>query len=88
MDCGGVSTRGHGQREGPARYEFCDSGTKEIVGGSGVSDVNGVLRNPHHPPVKYIIKKRVTNQSSDFLVTLLFSSMKLYYLLPCLRMSS
>ena len=27
-DCGGVSTRGHGQREGPARYEFRDSGTK------------------------------------------------------------
>lgn len=28
MDCGGVSTPGHGQGEGPARYEFRDSGTK------------------------------------------------------------
>ena len=27
-DCGGVSTPGHGQGEGPARYEFRDSGTK------------------------------------------------------------
>ena len=27
-DCGGVSTPGHGQGEGPARYEFSDSGTK------------------------------------------------------------
>ena len=26
-DCGGVSTPGHGQGEGPARYEFRDSGT-------------------------------------------------------------
>ena len=25
---GGVSTPGHGQGEGPARYEFRDSGTK------------------------------------------------------------
>ena len=49
-DCGGVSTRGHGQREGPARYEFRDSGTKLIVGGSGVSEANGVLRSPYHPP--------------------------------------
>ena len=27
-DCGGVSTPGHGQGEGPARYKFRDSGTK------------------------------------------------------------
>ena len=27
-DCGGVSTPGHGQGEGPAKYEFRDSGTK------------------------------------------------------------
>ena len=27
-DCGGVSTPGHGQGEGPARYEFRESGTK------------------------------------------------------------
>ena len=27
-DCGGVSTPGHGQGVGPARYEFRDSGTK------------------------------------------------------------
>ena len=39
-----------GEREGPARYEFRDSGTKLIVGGSGVSEANGVLRSPYHPP--------------------------------------
>ena len=37
-----VSTPGHGQGEGPARYEFRLSGTKEIVGGAGVSEANGV----------------------------------------------
>ena len=39
-----------GQAEGPARYEFRDSGTKEIVGGAGVSEANGVLRNHCYPP--------------------------------------
>ena len=37
-----VSTPGHGQGEGPARYEFRLSGTKEIVGGAEVSEANGV----------------------------------------------
>ena len=37
-----VSTPGHGQGVGPARYEFRASGTKEIVGGAGVSEANGV----------------------------------------------
>jgi len=37
-----VSTPGHGQGEGPARYEFRSRGTKEIVGGAEVSDANGV----------------------------------------------
>ena len=37
-----VSTHGHGQGEGPARYEFRASGTKEIVGGAEVSEANGV----------------------------------------------
>ena len=62
-DCGGVSTPGHGQGEGPARNEFRDSGTKEIVGGAEVSVANGVLRNPCHPPGLDINEKRVTNQS-------------------------
>ena len=53
-----------GQAEGPARYEFRDSGTKEIVGGAGVSQANGVLRNHYHPPgVTVYIEKRLTNQS-------------------------
>ena len=37
-----VSTPGHGQGEGPARCEFRVSGTKEIVGGAGVSEANEV----------------------------------------------
>ena len=37
-----VSTPGHGQGEGPARYEFRGSGTKEIVGGAGANEVSGV----------------------------------------------
>ncbi len=37
-----VSTHGHGQGEGPARYEFRIGGTMEIVGGAGVSEANGV----------------------------------------------
>jgi len=27
------------------------------LGGSGESEANGVLRNPYHPPVKYINEK-------------------------------
>ena len=38
-----VSTPGHGQGEGPARYEFRGSGTKEIVGGAGANEVSVVL---------------------------------------------
>ena len=37
-----MSTPGHGQGEGPVGYEFCDSGTKETMGGAGVSEANGV----------------------------------------------
>jgi len=48
-DCGGVSTRGHGQREGPDGDKWSKT-TQETLGGSGESEANGVLRNPYHPP--------------------------------------
>ena len=48
-DCGGVSTRGHGQREGPDGDKWSKT-TQETLGGSGVSEANGVLRNHYHPP--------------------------------------
>ena len=83
MPLRGVSTPGHGQGEGPARYEFRLRGTKEIVGGAGVSDANGV------PPAVGCLAARGlghrTNreagyQSLDFLVSLLFYIIKLYLL--------
>ena len=55
-DCGGVSTRGHGQREGPDGDKWSKT-TQETLGGSGESEANGVLRNSYHPPVKYINEK-------------------------------
>ena len=67
-----VSTPGHGQGEGPARYEFRVSGTKEIVGGAGVSEANGV------PPavgcltarsLDHRTKREAGYQSLDFLVS-------------------
>ena len=67
-----VSTPGHGQGEGPARYEFRSRGTKEIVGGAGVSEANGV------PPavgclaarsLGHRTKREAGYQSLDFLVT-------------------
>ena len=67
-----VSTPGHGQGEGPARYEFRASGTKEIVGGAGVSEANGV------PPAVGCLaarslgrgtKREAGYQSLDFLVS-------------------
>jgi hypothetical protein len=70
-----VSTPGHGQGEGPARYEFRSCGTKEIVGGAGVSEANGV------PPavgclaarsLGHRTKREAGYQSLDFLVSLLF----------------
>ena len=48
-DCGGVSTRGHGQREGPDGDKWSKT-TQETLGGSGVSEANGVLRNHYYPP--------------------------------------
>ena len=54
-DCGGVSTPGHGQGEGSAGDKFRVSGTQETVEGAGVSEANGVLRNPYHPPGVTII---------------------------------
>ena len=70
-----VSTPGHGQGEGPARYEFRASGTKEIVGGAGVSEANGV------PPAVGCLaarslgrgtKREAGYQSLDFLVSPFF----------------
>ena len=56
-DCGGVSTRGHGKRAGPDGDKWSKT-TQETLGGSGVSEANGVLRNPYHPHAltKYIEK--------------------------------
>ena len=51
---------GHGQGEVPARNEFRDSGTKEIVGGTGVSEV---LPFHYYFPKEYIYKKRATEES-------------------------
>lgn len=45
-----VPTPGHGQGEGTARYESRTSGTKEIAGGAGVSEANGVPSGPDCPP--------------------------------------
>ena len=56
-DCGGVSTRGHGKREGPDGDKWSKT-TQETLGGTGVSEANGVLRNPyHHPGVTIHIEK-------------------------------
>ena len=41
---------GHGEGEGSAVDKFRVSGTQETVEGAGVSEANGVLRNPYHPP--------------------------------------
>ena len=62
-DCGGVSTPGHGQGEGPDGDKWSKT-TQETLGGAGVSEANGVLRNHYHPPGATIyIEKRLTNQS-------------------------
>ena len=59
-----MSTPGHGQGEGSAGDKFRVSGTQETVEGAGVSEANGVLRNPYHPPgVTIYIEKRLTNHS-------------------------
>ena len=52
-----------GRGEGPARNEFRDSGTKEIVGGAEVSVANGVLPFHYYFPKEYIYKKRATEES-------------------------
>ena len=49
--------------EGSAGDKFRVSGTQETVEGAGVSEANGVLRNPYHPPgVTICMKKRLTNE--------------------------
>ena len=62
-DCGGVSTPGLGQGEGPDGDKWSKT-TQETLGGAGVSEANGALRNPNYPPgVTIYIEKRLTNQS-------------------------
>ena len=62
-DCGGVSTPGHGQGEGPDGDKWSKT-TQETLGGAGVSEANGVLRNHYHPPgATPYLEKRLTNQS-------------------------
>ena len=62
-DCGGVSTPGHGQGEGPDGDKWSKT-TQETLGGAGVSEANGVLRNHYYSPgVTIYIEKRLTNQS-------------------------
>ena len=49
--------------EGPDGDKWSKT-TQETLGGSGVSEANGVLRNHYHPPGTTIyIEKRLTNQS-------------------------
>ena len=59
----GVATPGHGKGEGSAGDKFRVSGTQETVEGAEVSEANGVLRNPYHPPgVTIYMEKRLTNE--------------------------
>jgi hypothetical protein len=71
-DCGGVSTRGHGKRAGPDGDKFlmsaAKSGTQETLGGSGVSEANGVLRNHDYLPLKQKGKSPTDQSRIDFLV--------------------
>ena len=72
-DCGGVSTPGHGQGEGPDGDKWSKT-TQETLGGAGVSEANGVLRNHYYSPgVTIYIEKRLTNH---FLVSLIFDSQR------------
>jgi len=49
--------------EGPDGDKWSKT-TQETLGGAGVSEANGVLRNPNYPPgVTIYIEKRLTNQS-------------------------
>ena len=56
-DCGGVSTPGHGQGEGPDGDKWSKT-TQETLGGSGVSVANGVLLNPYHQPGAILINTK------------------------------
>ena len=56
-DCGGVSTPGHGQGEGPDGDKWSKT-TQETLGGSGVSVANGVLLNPNHQPGAILITQK------------------------------
>ena len=49
---------------GPLTASYRAAMTLMAMGGSGVSEANGVLRNHYHPPGATIyIEKRLTNQS-------------------------
>ena len=51
------------RKEGPDGDKWSKT-TQETLGGSGVSEANGVLLNPyHHPAVTIYMEKRLTNQS-------------------------
>ena len=59
MVSGGIGSR----KEGPDGDKWSKT-TQETLGGSGVSEANGVLLNPYHPPgVTIYMEKRLTNQS-------------------------
>ncbi len=42
---------------GPDGDKFRRGGTQETLGGTGVSEANGVLRNPYHHPAVTIYMK-------------------------------
>ena len=71
---GYFSSVGIGSRkEGPDGDKWSKT-TQEALegsGGSGGSEVNGVLRNPYHPPGVTIIEKRLTDSHIDLSVSLL-----------------
>ena len=56
---GDVSTPGHGQGVGPARYKFRVSGTQDIVGGAGANEVSGV------PPEAAACQFGATNKKGE-----------------------
>ena len=56
-DCGGMSTPGHGPGEGPDGDKWSKT-TQETLGGSGVSEANGVLLNHYYPPGAIMYKER------------------------------
>ena len=58
MVSGGIGSR----KEGPDGDKWSKT-TQETLGGPEGAKLNGVLRNPYHPPGETIIEKRLTDQS-------------------------